>query len=129
MNKLVLKFLWLEKSIAVCLDQKIGSRTTPLTEYYFWPQKDAWEEMKNFLENKSWINENDSILLLNRITEVINCWQEKDPVNKVDFNKLRDSFPDCLFLGHDQYIQLISQIGFEPTHTDLEGQCPSLRRL
>ena len=43
MNKFILKFLWLEKSVAVALDQKVGDKTIPLTEYFFWPQKDAWE--------------------------------------------------------------------------------------
>ena len=52
MNKFVLKFLWLEKSIAVALDQQIGFNTSPITEYFFWPRKDAWEELKNELETK-----------------------------------------------------------------------------
>nr|YP_009503349.1 putative ribosomal protein 3 [Euglena clara]AXA45496.1 putative ribosomal protein 3 [Euglena clara] len=101
MNKLILKFLWLEKSIAVCLDQTVGVKTTPLTEYFFWPQKDAWEEMKNYLEDKPWVTQADSIFLLNQITEVINCWQEKNPVYKKNLNKLSEKFPNCLFVGHD----------------------------
>lgn len=101
MNRFILKFLWLEKSVAVCLDQKIGERTTPLTEYYFWPQKDAWEEMKNFLEDKSWITQNESIILLNQITEVINAWQDKESFQKKDITKLKDKFPNALFIGHD----------------------------
>lgn len=101
MERFVLKFLWLEKSIAVALDQKIGDKTTPLTEYYFWPQKDAWEEMKTFLENKTWISQNDSIILLNQITEIINFWQDKDGLNKKDILKVKENFPKAVFVGYD----------------------------
>ncbi len=76
MKKLVLKFLWLDKTLAVAVDQKINDRTSPLTEFFFWPQIDAWEEMKIFFESNDWIDQNDSIHLLNQITEVIHEWQE-----------------------------------------------------
>nr|AKL78975.1 putative ribosomal protein 3 [Euglena viridis] len=101
MERFVLKFLWLEKSIAVCLDQKIGDRTTPLTEYFFWPRKDAWEEMKTFLETKAWITENESILLLNQVTEVINDWQGKDSIQRKDISRLREQFSNSFFIGFD----------------------------
>lgn len=101
MDNYVLKFLWLEKSIAVSLDQCVGDKTSPLTEYFFWPQRDAWEEMKNFLESKTWISQATSILLLNQITEVINFWQDKDNFSKKDVSKVKDKFPNCLFVGCD----------------------------
>lgn len=101
MDNFVLKFLWLEKSIAVSLDQRVAEKTTPLTEYFFWPQRDAWEEMKNFLESKTWISQANSILLLNQITEVINFWQEKDNLSKKDISKVKEKFPYCLFVGYD----------------------------
>lgn len=101
MGKFVLKFLWLKKSVAVSLDQKIGDRTSPLTEFFFWPQCDAWEEMKNFLESKSWINQNEAIILLNLITEVINDWQEKDDKKPEDVLLLKEKFPNALFVGFD----------------------------
>lgn len=101
MDNYVLKFLWLEKSVAVSLDQCVNDKTTPLTEYYFWPQRDAWEEMKNFLEDKDWISQSTSIVLLNQITEVINFWQDKDNLDKKDISKLKEKFPKCLFVGYD----------------------------
>lgn len=97
----VLKFLWLEKSVAVSLDQVVNGKTTPLTEYFFWPQRDAWEEMKNFLENKDWIPQGTSILLLNQITEVINFWQDKENLDKKDISKVREKFAKCLFVGYE----------------------------
>lgn len=97
MSKFVLKFLWLEKAIAVSLDQKVAEKTSPVTEYFFWPRKDAWEEMKLDLETKPWITKSDSISLLNQVTEVINFWQEN---NGLDLVKVRARFPECIFIGY-----------------------------
>nr|YP_009540962.1 putative ribosomal protein 3 [Discoplastis spathirhyncha]AYQ93510.1 putative ribosomal protein 3 [Discoplastis spathirhyncha] len=103
MKKFILKFLWLEKSIAVALDQSVNDKITPVTEYFFWPRKDAWEEMKLALEMRPWISQTDSVLLLNQITEVINYWQEKGFMNikKKDMELLKNRFPDCIFIGYD----------------------------
>ena len=101
MNKFVLKFLWLQKSVAVGLDQRVGERTTPLTEFFFWPQHDAWEDMKNFLERKTWIGQTESIVLLNLVTEVINEWQDKTESERKDLNSVKDKFPSVLFIGCD----------------------------
>lgn len=101
MEKFLLKFIWLDKSIAVALDQKVEDKVTPLTEYYFWPQKDAWELMKVYLEKTTWISQTESISLLNKITEVINFWQEKDISNKRDMQKAREFFKDVKFIGYD----------------------------
>lgn len=99
MDKFVLKFIWLDKTIAVSLDQRIGLNTTPLSGFYFWPQKDAWEEMKDFLESQPWISQDNSIGLLNIITEVINYWQEMDNLKESkDINLVRKKFPACLFI-------------------------------
>jgi 30S ribosomal protein 3 len=98
MERFVLKFLWLDKNIGVSLDQRVGDKIMPLTEFFFWPQKDAWEEMKFYLESKDWILQSESIYLLNQITEVINSWQQTS--NK-DFSKLKEQFPDIIFVGYE----------------------------
>lgn len=99
MKNLVLKFLWLDKTLAVAVDQKVNDSTTPLTEFFFWPQIDAWEEMKIFFESNEWIDQNDSILLLNQITEVINEWQEKNEKSSIDVSVLKSKFPSCIFVN------------------------------
>lgn len=101
-SKFILKFLWLEKVIGVALDQNINGKTIPLTEYFFWPRNDAWEDMRLELLNRPWISKNESILVLNQITEVINFWQEQTETNrKKDFSIVKDKFPNSVFLGHD----------------------------
>lgn len=75
--RLVLKFIWMEKNIGLGLDQVIqGHGSAPLSPYYFWPRKDAWEELKTTLENKPWISQKKMIILLNQATDIINLWQQ-----------------------------------------------------
>ncbi|CAL5367367.1 unnamed protein product [Camellia sinensis] len=74
---LVLKFVWMEKNIGLALNQVIpGHGTIPLSPYYFWPRKDAWEELKVMLESKPWISQKQMIILLNQATDIINLWQQ-----------------------------------------------------
>ncbi|KAK8943781.1 hypothetical protein KSP40_PGU015261 [Platanthera guangdongensis] len=75
--RLVLKFIWMEKNIGLGLDQMIpGHGSVPLSPYYFWPRKDAWEELKAKLEEKQWISQKRMIILLNQATDIINLWQQ-----------------------------------------------------
>ncbi|CAL5186392.1 unnamed protein product [Lathyrus oleraceus] len=75
--RLVLKFVWMEKNIGIALDQMVpGYGTIPLSPYYFWPRKDAWEELKELLESKPWISQKQMIILLNQATDIINLWQQ-----------------------------------------------------
>ncbi|CAG9466618.1 unnamed protein product [Pedinophyceae sp. YPF-701] len=93
-----LAFLWLDKNIAVGVDQVLGNgAVSPVTEYYFWPRKDAWEDLKAALEARPWISERDRVVLLNRTTEVINFWQ--DEAGKHSIEEATDAFPECSFTG------------------------------
>eukprot|EP00250_Pteridium_aquilinum_P033302 c5423_g1_i1 orf=114-596(+) len=75
--QVLLRFVWMEKNIGIGLDQVVpGHGTVPLSSYYFWPRKDAWEEIKTKLESKKWISRKQTILLLNQATDVINLWQQ-----------------------------------------------------
>ncbi|CAL8468497.1 g8037 [Coccomyxa elongata] len=93
-----LNFLWLDKNIAVSVDQVFGeTQRSPLTEYFFWPRKDAWEELKSALESRPWVSERDKVLLLNKTTEVINFWQDEE--KKHTLQEAQEKFPDCKFQG------------------------------
>eukprot|EP00803_Ostreobium_quekettii_P003986 evm.model.scf_129.10 EVM.evm.TU.scf_129.10 scf_129:102520-105821(+) len=93
-----LNFLWLDRNVAVAVDQVFSKgQKSPLTEYFFWPRNDAWEELKTCLEGKPWIQERDRILLLNKTTEVINYWQDEQ--TKHSIQDAQAKFPDCSFFG------------------------------
>ncbi|GMH36889.1 hypothetical protein BSKO_04762 [Bryopsis sp. KO-2023] len=94
-----LNFLWLDRNVAVAVDHHFGSgMRSPLTEYFFWPRTDAWEELKASLETKPWISERDKVLLLNKTTEVINFWQ--DETTKHTLSEAQEAFEDCVFYGN-----------------------------
>jgi 30S ribosomal protein 3 len=103
-----LVFLWFDKNIAVAVDQVYArGNGSCLTEYFIWPRKDAWEELKVALEQRPWISDIDKIRLLNRLTEVINFWMGTDgqvgpdgvPLNRRTIDEAREAFPDCTFAG------------------------------
>lgn len=76
-QRVLLRFLWLEKNIGIAIDQVVpGHGTIPLSPYFFWPRKDAWEQLKAKLDSKGWISRKRTIILLNQATDIINLWQE-----------------------------------------------------
>lgn len=99
MIKICLKVLWLDNSIAFAIDQSLGDKNIPLTQFYFWPNIDAWEFIKFDLEKFNWISQQDAVLILNTITEIINLWQTKSDLISSKTTQLRSLFPDVFFIG------------------------------
>lgn len=97
MSKFTFKILWLENNIAIAIDHVVGKSFSPLTSYFFWPRNDAWDQLKNDLESKPWISENEKVKLLNQATEIINFWQEKGKNKSI--LQAQERFPDFIFAG------------------------------
>ncbi len=92
-----LKALWLDKDLAIAVDQMVSKNRSPLTKYFFWPRDDAWEQLKSELESRTWISEAERVELLNLATEVINYWQNEGRNRPV--TEAQNRFPQILIGG------------------------------
>ena len=97
MKKFTLKILWLDQNIAFSVDHVVNQGHSPLTFYFFWPRNDAWTQIKNELESKPWICENDKIDILNKVALIINYWQENN--HKKSVADAQRKFPNLIFYG------------------------------
>jgi len=73
--KLKLNIIWLETKLGLAVNQIQSDKQIPLTQYYFWPKTDVWDQIKTELNTKPWILETEKISLLNSTAELMNQWQ------------------------------------------------------
>ena len=74
-SKLQLNILWLDTKIGLAIDQLQSGERIPLTRFFFWPETDAWGQIKSELETKLWIKNSDKAELLYGIATIMNQWQ------------------------------------------------------
>eukprot|EP00667_Euglena_gracilis_P008652 EG_transcript_8770 len=97
MTTAMLVFYWMDKYVAINLNQAICQKTSPLSLNFLWPKHDAWEEVSKFLYRNPWISEDASFKLLNDITDIVECWQKDYVSARIELIKVsRDSFGSLL---------------------------------
>ena len=97
MQQFTFRILWLDNNVAIAIDHVVKKNYSPLTCYFFWPRNDAWEQLKNELDSKPWIDDKDKIAILNQTTEIINFWQEKG--KQKSLLQAQEKFPSFIFAG------------------------------
>lgn len=95
MKKFTLKIIWQNSLLGFAIDHLISQGYSPLSSYFFWPNNDAWTQIKKELESKPWISDKDKIDLLNQATLIINYWQEYKNIEPV--SEVQKKFPELIF--------------------------------
>jgi 30S ribosomal protein 3 len=83
-NQLQLKVLWLKNSLGLSIDNKVLNQTYSLTQYYFWPKTEAWDQLKLELETKYWLSKLEKVRILNLTTEVMNQWRKSQSIDSFE---------------------------------------------
>ena len=70
-----LNILWLENELGIAIDQIQAGEQIPLTDYFFWPKSDTWDQIRQELETKPWILTKEKAQLLYATATIMNEWQ------------------------------------------------------
>jgi len=81
---LELKILWAKIFLGLSIDQVSTRHNLPITNYYFWPKTEAWEQLKIELGLKPWVEEKEKIKILNLAAEVMNFWRANRNIETVE---------------------------------------------
>ena len=74
-SRFKLNILCLENELGIAIDQIQAGEQIPLTDYFFWPKSDTWDQIRQELETKPWILTKEKAQLLNAIATIMNEWQ------------------------------------------------------
>ena len=95
-QQLKLKVLWLKNVLGLAIDQTVIKQSYPLTQYYFWPRTEAWDQLKLELDSKPWLSEKEKIVILNLATDIITHWRTNRNTGAV--NKIANTFSEAAFV-------------------------------
>ena len=96
-QQLKLKVLWLKNVLGLAIDQTVIKQSYPLTQYYFWPRTEAWDQLKLELDSKPWLSEKEKIIILNLATDIITHWRTNRNTDAV--NKITNTFSEAAFVN------------------------------
>ena len=92
-----LKVIWQKNLLAIAVEASTSFSTYFLTPYYFSPRTNVWVQLKLELDTKQWLNTNEKRLLLNKVADLINYWQESRTKDTLKIVKSR--FTDVTFVN------------------------------
>jgi 30S ribosomal protein 3 len=95
-QQLKLKVLWLKNVLGLAIDQTVIKQSYPLTQYYFWPRTEAWDQLKLELDSKPWLSEKEKIIILHLATDIITHWRTNRNTDAV--NKIANTFSEAAFV-------------------------------
>ena len=95
-QQLKLRVLWLKNVLGLAIDQTMVNQSYPLTQYYFWPRTEAWDQLKLELDSKPWLSEKEKIIILNLATDIITHWRTNRNTDAV--NKIANTFSEAAFV-------------------------------
>tara|TARA_B100000475_G_C14919880_1_gene282744 strand:+ start:456 stop:770 length:315 start_codon:yes stop_codon:yes gene_type:complete len=83
-QQLKVKVLWLKNVLGLSIDHIVAKQAYPLTQYYFWPRTEAWDQLKLELDSKPWLSEKEKIIILNLTTDIITHWRNYRNTEEVE---------------------------------------------
>ena len=72
--ELKLKVFWFKNVLGLAIDQVNLNQKSPLTNYYFWPKTEAWEQLKLELDSKLWLTKKEKEQILQTTGDVMKYW-------------------------------------------------------
>ena len=94
--QLELKVLWAKNFLGLSIDQVTDRYICPITNYYFWPKTEAWEQLKLELGFKPWLKDEEKIKVLNFAAEIMVFWRAHR--NTANIDEVRKKFNDIRFV-------------------------------
>tara|TARA_Y100000746_G_scaffold148273_1_gene126876 strand:- start:211 stop:525 length:315 start_codon:yes stop_codon:yes gene_type:complete len=72
--ELKLKVFLFKNVLGLAIDQVNLNQKYPLTNYYFWPKTEAWEQLKLELDSKLWLTKKEKEQILQTTGDVMKYW-------------------------------------------------------
>ena len=82
-SKFKFKILGSEKYIGIAIEQQSSNILIPITNYFFWPRNDAWEQIRLDIASKPCISNIEQFNILNNTSKILNDWNNS--TNKKKF--------------------------------------------
>ena len=98
--ELKLKVFWFKNVLGLAIDQVNLNQKYPLTNYYFWPKTEAWEQLKLELDSKLWLTKKEKEQILQTTGDVMKYWLSYRNTKTVE--NLKEEFKEIVWLAEQK---------------------------